>query len=217
MVISNIHRVICWANVPFNLVWKKLKKENVIKSGWGRNLKKPQMVGLHNAAFLSPQSASQNPSLSFFIAFSHNNVVVRHHCLYFCLYFSISHCLFYTHRHTHIQYHTPYFISPCVSVLSRDYNVVSHYTLWALCQCSRGLKLPKSSDFCHVGTAQLDNWRWKVQNFTLPPSLSLTFQSVSARHSLSLIPAFKLKCHYGIYFHFLASFCDLWPFWYFPF
>lgn len=107
--------------------------------------------------------------------------MLHHHRLSFIFCFPISHCLFLSHT----QHHTPYFISPCVSALSRDYNVVSHYTLWALCQCSRRPKLPKSSDFCHVGTAQLDNWRWKVQIFTLPPSLCLSHFNLVHPHSLS--------------------------------
>lgn len=139
--------------------------------------------------------------------------MLHHLCLHLCPSFSVSHCLHYGHTHTHTlpilfhthtQHHTSYFMSPCVSALSLDYNVISHYTLWALCQCSRGLKLSKSSDFCHVDTAQLDNWRWKVQNFTLPPSLSFSFRSTSPPLSLSLILAFKLKWRKWIYF---SSFC----------
>lgn len=191
-MISNIHRPICWANVPFNLLWtKKEKKErmNETKKEKGecdedsmRKTKKRKSLKssafsfllfffpltiLHNASFYS--SYTLHPpfflSLSLFLTI----IFLQHHCLSFGFCFSISRCLF-THTHTHTRIHTPYFISPCVSALSRDYNVAPHYTLWALCQCSRGLKLPKSSDFCHVGTAQLDNWRWKVQIFTLPPS-----------------------------------------------
>lgn len=80
-----------------------------------------------------------------------------------------------------------------------------------------GLKLPKSSDFCHVGTAQLDNWRWKVRNFTIPPSLALLLQSISPIHSLSLTLAVKLKCPLDLVPFFLASFCDLWAFFLFFF
>lgn len=114
-------------------------------------------------------------------------IMLHHLCLHLCPSFSVhthtAHTFSYTHTHT--QHHTSYFMSPCVSALSLDYNVISHYTLWALCQCSRGLKLSKSSDFCHVGAAQLDNWRWKVQNFTLPPSLSFSFRSTSPPLSLT--------------------------------
>lgn len=168
MTISNIHTPKCWANVPLNLAWKN-KKANVFKDSTRdvfcrtlRFLHSLSLIALpHNNYVAPPLSAS----LSLFLR-------THTHCPHFFI-------------HTHTQHHTSYFMSPCVSALSLDYNVISHYTLWALCQCSRGLKLSKSSDFCHVGAAQLDNWRWKVQNFTLPPSLSFSFRSTSPPLSLT--------------------------------
>lgn len=70
-----------------------------------------------------------------------------------------------------------------------------------------GPTLPKSSDFCHVGTAQLDNWRWKVQNFTLARSLSPSYFNLFHPHTLSL------KTRHWIYFHVPAALWDVWASW----
>lgn len=93
------------------------------------------------------------------ISLSNNNYVALLLSVFFFfvwlfLSLSLPHC---TRAQARTQHCTPYFMSPRVSALSLDYNVVSHYTLWARWQCSRGLNRSKSSDFCHVGTAQLDN------------------------------------------------------------
>lgn len=160
---------------------------------------------LHNASF----SACFFQTLLFLsLSLSHNNYAAPPPSVFHFVFLNLTP----SHTHAHTEHHTPYFITPCVSALSRDYNVVSHYTLWALCQCSRRPKLPKSSDFCHVGTAQLDNWRWKVQIFTLPPSLCFSRFNLFHPHTLLLlILAFKLKFSYWIYVKFSAS-SELWAF-----